>query len=422
MSSENRMSQDTSPGASNTSAEEQLARKRARDRKSQKAMRDRTSWTIRSLTDQIAQLKQLLINEQDERATLQTSLDTVLQQNHQLRAENEALRRRGLEDNRRLSIASTLSQTPWEILPINVPPTCASDTIFQTFIDRRRASLTAASAPTSPISIEAAAADLNREASEGPNMNCLLNLTPCDSTNTISHVVADVMKTYAEIGTPPKQVGCFYYMAKLLAWLILRTKETYEKMPAWLRPVPIQLEQPHPAWIDRIPWPNVRDYLVRRPEITFDEYAAAYSSSLSVWWPYDPSHVVIRGTWVLVFYKDITEINTSSTSYGKVAIHRPAKSKNRCVCSSCLRFLKSLHFQIFSKTTNILPSSSHSISAPHNHQHRRHQPRLRRPLPPAEELDGRRTLPAALPRNWSPHRRSCCPRGSQNDESAQDAS
>ena len=262
-------------------------------------MRDRTSWTLRSLTDQVTQLRQLLTNEQDEKTTLQTSLDTILQQNNLLRAENDALRRRRLEDNRCISIASTLSQNPWEILPINVPPTCASDTIFQTFIDRRRASLAAATASTSPISLEAAAADLNREVSEGPNMNCLLNLHPCESTDTISHVVADVMKTYAEIGTPPKQVGCFYYMAKLLAWLILRTQETYEKMPAWLRPVPIQLEQPHPAWIDRIPWPNVRDYLVRRPEITSDEYVGAYSSSLSVWWPYDPSHVVIRGRYYI---------------------------------------------------------------------------------------------------------------------------
>lgn len=34
--------------------------------------------------------------------------------------------------------------------------------------------------------------------------------------------------------------------------------------------------------------------LIRHQEIKFDESAAAYSSSFSVWWPYDPNHVIIE--------------------------------------------------------------------------------------------------------------------------------
>ena len=62
-------------------------------------------------------------------------------------------------------------------------------------------------------------------------------------------------------------------------------------MPPWLRPVPLQLHVEHPAWIDRIPWPNARIYLINNPFITFDDFASIYSSAFRVSWPYDHSHV-----------------------------------------------------------------------------------------------------------------------------------
>lgn len=64
-------------------------------------------------------------------------------------------------------------------------------------------------------------------------------------------------------------------------------------MPPWLRPVPLQLQAEHPAWIDRIPWPNARIYLIKHPYVTFDDFASIYSSSFHVSWPYDHSHVFI---------------------------------------------------------------------------------------------------------------------------------
>lgn len=64
-------------------------------------------------------------------------------------------------------------------------------------------------------------------------------------------------------------------------------------MPTWLRPVPLQLQVEHPAWIDRIPWPSARIYLINNPGITFDYFVSYYSSSFQVSWPYDHSHVFI---------------------------------------------------------------------------------------------------------------------------------
>lgn len=40
--------------------------------------------------------------------------------------------------------------------------------------------------------------------------------------------------------------------------------------------------------------PNARDYLVFHPEITIDEFAETFGTSLHILWPYDPSLVVIQ--------------------------------------------------------------------------------------------------------------------------------
>lgn len=64
-------------------------------------------------------------------------------------------------------------------------------------------------------------------------------------------------------------------------------------MPAWLRPVPLQLQVQHPAWIDRIPWPSARTYLINHPQINFDDFASYYSSSFHLSWPYEHAHVLV---------------------------------------------------------------------------------------------------------------------------------
>lgn len=37
-------------------------------------------------------------------------------------------------------------------------------------------------------------------------------------------------------------------------WIITPTKQNYEAMPEYLRPLEVQLTIPHPAWIDVIVW------------------------------------------------------------------------------------------------------------------------------------------------------------------------
>jgi hypothetical protein len=107
-------------------------------------------------------------------------------------------------------------------------------------------------------------------------------------------VVGDIVRSYTEIDTLPRKIAVHFLMSTLLHWQLLQDEQSYAHMPQWLRPEPSQLTIPHAAWIDRIPWPRARNYLIHHPDITLDEFAAGYSATFDISWKYDPSHVVIR--------------------------------------------------------------------------------------------------------------------------------
>jgi hypothetical protein len=129
---------------------------------------------------------------------------------------------------------------------------------------------------------------------EQPDVSALLAHDRCTAHPGVSNVVSDILLAYHEIDTLPKKAACLYVMYKLLNWLIYRTKTTYDQMPLWLRPVPLQLQVQHSAWIDRIPWPSARIYLIQNPDISFDDFASCYSTSFDLSWPYDHAFVLIR--------------------------------------------------------------------------------------------------------------------------------
>ncbi|KAF2821732.1 hypothetical protein CC86DRAFT_470408 [Ophiobolus disseminans] len=277
---------------------ERLARKRSLDRKAQQAARSRTKWTIENLQYQVAELNNTLISETSK---WQSILQESKEETDILRAENQALRLeleeaklhgqgsspRDMEDMS-LQVSIFLSESaapatlhPYEAVPWNTEPTCVSDKIVQSHV---------ATAST----IVHATSDIFLE--DQPDLNALLGRERSNGSADVSNVVSDILLAYPEIGTLPEKAACLYVMYKLLNWLIYRTQSTYDKMPIWLRPVPLQLQVEHPAWIDRIPWPSARVHLIQHPEITFDDFASCYSSSFHVSWPYDHAHVLIPAT------------------------------------------------------------------------------------------------------------------------------
>lgn len=203
--------------SSQSQKEVELQRKRARDRRSQQAMRDRTKWTIQTLSEQAAALSTALDQRAREVAALEAKVGCLEAENAQLRTQNAALqlslmgRKKGDNDGDDGTVSQTdlspgsitsLSRPLWELVPKNTPPSCMADQILQGFVDTIRSG---GSRPT----------DKAFEFPLNPNLCSLLD-PKHRSDDDISNVVADVLRTYREIESLPKQVGVFFVMATLL--------------------------------------------------------------------------------------------------------------------------------------------------------------------------------------------------------------
>ncbi|CAK7219515.1 hypothetical protein SBRCBS47491_003879 [Sporothrix bragantina] len=324
-------SNQPAPGAASSSAasastlsakEVELQRKRARDRKSQQAMRDRTKWTIFNLNEQVAFLTQMLSDRARDVNLLNSRMRMLETENSQLRAQNAALQLSLMGSQQpndpaaaaaagaaaasaALAAGATgtsgsigailpagdgssqgqvavqkpeVMKKPWEIPPVDGPPTCLSDQILQGFITSKVHQRSVDGALTFGFK---------------PNL-CSLLEKDRRTSDAISDIVGDIVRSYFEIDTLPKQVAVFYIMCSLLKWMVLLDQPSWDLLPSWLRPTQLQVTTPHAAWIDRIPWPTVRNYLIAHPDITLDHFAAVYSTSFSIRWPYDPTHVLLK--------------------------------------------------------------------------------------------------------------------------------
>lgn len=50
----------------------------------------------------------------------------------------------------------------------------------------------------------------------------------------------------------------------------------------------------HPAWIDYLPWPKMRDTLVvHQQDYLFENFFVPYTTTLSLNWPYEPAKALL---------------------------------------------------------------------------------------------------------------------------------
>ncbi|KJR82944.1 uncharacterized protein SPSK_04268 [Sporothrix schenckii 1099-18] len=254
-----------------------LDKKRARDRRAQQALRDRTRSTIHNLSEQVSTLTRVLERQSQELSVVRGRLDAVT-------AENAMLRQRAAEASEPVdgaSAATSPSCPLWKTPPLNSPPASIADQLFQGFVDVQRRAVALASPSATSASTSSA-----------PDITPLLD-SRRRGTDEVSRLASDVVRTYSELDTLPKQIAVHFLMTHLLKWFVLLDEPSWNSVPVWLRPTRAQRTIEHPPWIDRIPWPAARDYLVVHPEITLDHFAASYGTSVQIRWPYDPSMVVI---------------------------------------------------------------------------------------------------------------------------------
>ncbi|KAM0609423.1 hypothetical protein ACHAP0_007412 [Verticillium nonalfalfae] len=173
------------------------------------AMRDRNKWAIHNLTEQVAMLTRAVEERSQQTAMLHARVATLEVENSQLRTQNAALQLSLMGRDASTTPSSGLlitSREPWETAPKNAQSTCLADEILQGFI----ASVRTDNFLSATSMVERAAAY-----SLKPKLCSLIE--PDRSTeDDISNVVADIVRSYPEIETLPKQVAVFWNMALLL--------------------------------------------------------------------------------------------------------------------------------------------------------------------------------------------------------------
>lgn len=164
----------------------------------------------------------------------------------------------------------------------NIAPTCPLDNILLDFLRHRQ-----------------------REAAQGvpkqrlvgpayPSVSSLLNPEKGACSHPVSKVFTDILRAFPDIAGLPEQVAVLYVMFLLMRWQIYSTQENYDRLPDWVKPQPSQLFTPHPAWIDYLPWPRMRDHLVAYYQnYPFDNWFVPFTRTLSVNWPYEATDCLL---------------------------------------------------------------------------------------------------------------------------------
>lgn len=164
-----------------------------------------------------------------------------------------------------------------------MPPTCPLDGILLDFVQSRQ---------------REAADGVSRRELVGPaypSVSSLLN--PEKTGHPLSQVIVDTLSNFPHISALPEQVAVLYMMFLVLRWQVQPTRDNYERMPEWMTPRPSQLFTPHPAWLDFLPWPKMRDKLVSSyQDYPFENWFIPYTSTLSVNWPYEATDCLLSAS------------------------------------------------------------------------------------------------------------------------------
>ncbi|KAI5863420.1 hypothetical protein GGS23DRAFT_566844 [Durotheca rogersii] len=184
-------------------------------------------------------------------------------------------------------------EPPWvgNSAPIkNSAPTCPLDTLLLEFLHERR-QRAAEGVPTREV-----------VGPRYPSVSSLLNPANSALSHPLSKVFTDILAAFPGISTLPERVAVLYIMFLIMRWQVSPTRENWELLPPWVTPTPAQLEVPHPAWIDHLPFPRMREALAREHApgrdpagvTLFDNFFIPFTLTISLNWPYEATDALLR--------------------------------------------------------------------------------------------------------------------------------
>lgn len=166
---------------------------------------------------------------------------------------------------------------------MNCAPTCPLDGLLLAFYHERRQRV-----------VEGMSA-IEIVGPRYPSVSSLLN--PASSVHPMTQVFADILATFPGINTLPEKVALLHLMFLNMRWRINPSQENYEQIAPWARATPSQKTKPHPAWVDNIPFPGMREKIARdynHAEYLFDNWFIPFTTTFSVNWPYEPEDALLQ--------------------------------------------------------------------------------------------------------------------------------
>ncbi|KAI0837339.1 hypothetical protein F5Y06DRAFT_271405 [Hypoxylon sp. FL0890] len=167
----------------------------------------------------------------------------------------------------------------------NGPPTCPLDSLLLDFLQERRQRAAEGVPPREVVG------------PRYPSVSSLLNPANSVFSHPLSKVFTDILAAFPGISGLPERVAVLYYMFLVMRWQVSPTRENYDLLPLWALPTPAQLSTLHPAWIDHLPFPRMREKLAAEynpVEFLFDNFFIPFTTTISLNWPYEATDTLLQ--------------------------------------------------------------------------------------------------------------------------------
>jgi hypothetical protein len=225
----------------------------------------------------------LELNETGERLSFNFLLDNLNTQQRPLSVSQSNKPYSPPSGSYSFNSAPPEEQRPWNTLPKLTEATCPLDSILLNLYNKARRD-------SSTHSDSSGASTQQPPAM--PSVMSLLNpsqLSSSPNIDTLSQTMADVTTRFPHINSIPNRVAVVYIMFVTARWFMYPSQENYERMPEWMQPRSSQLLLPHPAWMDYLPWPLLRDKVIlNHKDYPFDNWFIPFTTGFTVNWPYGP--------------------------------------------------------------------------------------------------------------------------------------